>query len=499
MNLHPSATIYIICKLHRVIMATEKLPYEGLRVVELDTYLLSGRLTGMLFADQGAEVVILSSGKEASKKVTKLTDGDETSEMRASDMLNRNKIRPAKYTTEEGRKILKGADVIIVDGDAIVPKEPHQIVLHVVAALPGDQVFGHLPHDCDEGLLLALTGFFTDMALSWFLDRPVIYTPLKICSIYAGVIGAVATAAALIDRNRNGGLGRDVHASRLAGGLSAIGALSLSIGGPGLPKHLESVKVSHIRQGLSVEEMDGYIQEATNNPLKQLWLEQRLFPFGSPYHSQDGTLILPMATFNRRMARRLCDQLSIWEDLKAKGIVDADPFVKENDKFRLHNLGLPMNFSWQVSFAIAESLSQIFKEKTAMEWERELSSKGVVGVKVLSFKEWMADEDAKRAKISAAVEGLAPDKRQIGRMAWLKAADGQCHYPELKKLREVETTEAAGLDLNKTFLPNSSGRFHEKPLEGFVVADFTNVLAGPNCGRMMSELGATVYKVRVPS
>ena len=45
---------------------------------------------------------------------------------------------------------------------------------------------------------MALTGFFTDMALSWFLDRPVIYTPLKICSIYAGVIGAVATAAGIV-------------------------------------------------------------------------------------------------------------------------------------------------------------------------------------------------------------------------------------------------------------------------------------------------------------
>ena len=45
--------------------------------------------------------------------------------------------------------------------------------------------------------------------------------------------------------------------------------------------------------------MDGYIKEAINDPLKQLWLEQRLFPFGSPYQSKDGTLILPMATFNR--------------------------------------------------------------------------------------------------------------------------------------------------------------------------------------------------------
>ena len=48
----------------------------------------------------------------------------------------------------------------------------------------------------------------------------------------------------------------------------------------------------------SAEEMNVYIAEATNNPLKQLWLEQRLFPFGAPYHSKDGTLILPMATFN---------------------------------------------------------------------------------------------------------------------------------------------------------------------------------------------------------
>ena len=79
-------------------------------------------------------------------------------------MLNRNKVQPKEYSTDEGRDILNGADVIIVDGDVVVPKQRHQIVLHVVAALPGDKVFGHLPHDCDEGLLLALTGFFTGMS-----------------------------------------------------------------------------------------------------------------------------------------------------------------------------------------------------------------------------------------------------------------------------------------------------------------------------------------------
>ena len=96
------------------------------------------------------------------------------------------------------------------------------------------------------------------------------------------------------------------------------------------------------------------------------------------------------------MARRLCDELGIWPELNAQGIIDLDPYVQENDEKRYQNLGLPMNFSWQVSFAIAESLSKIFKTKTAIEWEKELSSKGVVCVKILSFKEWMNDDDAKR-------------------------------------------------------------------------------------------------------
>ena len=60
-----------------------------------------------------------------------------------------------------------------------------------------------------------------------------------------------------------------------------------------------------LTQGLTSEEMDVYIREATNDPARQLWLEQHLFPFGAPYHSKDGTLILPMATFNRFLRKLL--------------------------------------------------------------------------------------------------------------------------------------------------------------------------------------------------
>ena len=55
---------------------------------------------------------------------------------------------------------------------------------------------------------------------------------------------------------------------------------------------------------------------------------------------------------------------------------------------------------------------QDIQGKTAIEGEKFLSSRSVVGNRVQSFKEWMADEDAKRAKISAAVKGFG-DNRQV--------------------------------------------------------------------------------------
>ena len=121
----------------------------------------------------------------------------------------------------------------------------------------------------------------------------------------------------------------------------------------------------------------------------------------------------------------------------------------------------------------------------------------MVGVRVQSFQEWMEDSEAMTSQISDQVRGLPTVERQIGRTAWLKKKDGAAiPYPELKKLEEVEMD---AIDKNKkpSKAAGEGGTFHEKPLVGYKVVDFTNVLAGPNCGRMLCELGATVYKVKI--
>mgnify|MGYP001325474330 FL=1 len=103
--------------------------------------------------------------------------------------------------------------------------------------------------------------------------------------------------------------------------------------------------------------------------------------------------------------------LGIMEELTAScGVVDADPYVKENDEHRYNNLALPMNFSWDVSSAIAEMLTKVFKAKTAIEWEKEISGSGIPCVRIESYHDWMAMEDTRKAKLSVRVNGCEAGK-----------------------------------------------------------------------------------------
>lgn len=257
------------------------LPYDGVRILERSST-LTGRLAGLLFVDQGAEVFVES----------RTEPGEHDA------YLDRGKIRVPSGELDDRAS----ADVIIVDGMEPESRAPGQILLRVTAALPGDAAYGHLQPDCSEDLLNSLVGIFTDMSIfGAMLGRPVIYTPLPICSVYAAVHGAIAVASALVERER-GGAGREIVASRLAGGLSAIGALTLT--SSGIPEHLAPARLGGPPAGLTLERFQEIVRDAAGDPDRELWMVRRLGPLAQPFRAADGRFVLPMVSPNRRLTER---------------------------------------------------------------------------------------------------------------------------------------------------------------------------------------------------
>jgi crotonobetainyl-CoA:carnitine CoA-transferase CaiB-like acyl-CoA transferase len=446
------------------------LPFSGIRIHEL-SQTLTGRLAGQLFADQGATVLIQRAALALDV---------------AGRYLDRGK--QALYPGELHNHT--EADIIIVDGNTVVDRDSHQIILRVTAALPDDMIYGDLPADCPEGLLSALVGFFTNMAmLGPSLGRPVIFTPLALCSIYAGVLGATAAAASLVDRTRTG-LGRDITISRLAAGLSAIGALSVEQ--TGLPSNIDAPMRPAVPEGVSLDEFKTWLSEAAQSAERQLWLEHRLLPFGA-YRCADGRFLSLLWGANRRGMHQLMTHLNLWPDLRAAGVVDVDPYDPRNLHFRGRNLAEGTTLSFPLRHTVANLLEERMLEKKAQDWVDELCPLGIPAMSVNSLEEWLSDMEAKCAGLVVQLPG--GQEAQLGRAAWMNLDDP---YPSLQPCARLATVPSDTPVFAKslpTGLKSGPAVSEGRPLAGFRMLDLTNVIAGPACARLLAELGVEVIRV----
>ena len=184
--------------------------------------------------------------------------------------------------------------------------------------------------------------------------------------------------------------------------------------------------------------------------------------------------------------------MGIWERLKEAGLVDSSPYDPASITLRGRNIADPGSLSFASVSLIAGLLEEIIATKTAAEWEAEFCGARIAAAaQVMSYEEWLHDPVARIAGLTVELPGSS--KPQIGRSAWLASAQP---YPPLRMARPAAMipaqadTKAAGTA--KESIPP------DKPLQGRMVVDLTNVIAGPNCSRMMAELGATVYRVEQP-
>ncbi|MCE2501326.1 MAG: CoA transferase [Dehalococcoidia bacterium] len=418
---------------------------RDIHVVEFGQY-VPGPMLGMLLSDQGAHVI----------KVER-PGGDPARSEPAFATWNRGKrsvTLDLKTDTgrENARRLVSRADVVIENFRPSVA-ERLGIGYSDLSASNQGLIYCSLPGYGEEHpsrnepgwdpVISAETGFYPETGES---GGDPLFTPLPIASTFSALLGSVSVAMAINARDKTG-KGQRIEVPLHSAMFTAMGS--------------RIIKFNNYE-----------------------YVDQFDFPravMSHPYECADGRWVYHHGMFER-FARQTLTAAG-----RTEWIDEVVPlFGRPVDP---DTLGM-----WQERFA------EMFKERTAWQWEADINAQGGACTVCKTVDEWLVHEHAVSSKMVEEVEDAERGRmKQPGVQVRLRGTPGKIrgsaprlgeHTDEvLAELESAPARPAAG---------NGNGDIMSA-LQGVRVLDLCIILAGPTCGRTLGEFGADVIKIDDPT
>ena len=410
---------------------------EGIRVIDFGQY-IAGPMAAMLLGDQGADVIRVDP------------PGGPRWDTPANATWNRNKRSivldlKSPDDKETARRLIDSADVVI---ENFRPGAMDRLGLGsaVMSAANPRLVYCSLPGFAAddpratvaawEGVLGAATASYRKHERT---GRPV-YTAIPISSVYGAFQAALCVGIALNVRERDG-VGQRVEVPLFDGTFAAMG-----------------YRVSRVH----------------NAPAVDPALLRRMGGVGGQLECRDGRFVMYMGGNLRARDFLEATGAAEWVDAAAAGKMTLEE--------------------------VNERTRELFKTRTAREWEDFSEQVGTECGVCRTSAEWLDNEHALGSEI---IIDVADPKlgtvRGPGINVRMSETPGSVRFPRRlpdadrkEILAELESSAPKGVSENLDATLRAA-------LDGVKVLDLCIVLAGPTCGRTLAEFGADVIKIDSPS
>jgi crotonobetainyl-CoA:carnitine CoA-transferase CaiB-like acyl-CoA transferase len=415
---------------------------DGVRVIDFGQY-IAGPLAGMLLADQGADVIRVDP------------PGGPMWDTPANATWNRGKrsiILNLKQPEdlETATRLIASADVVIENFRPGVMERlglgPQTTLRNnsrlVYCSLPGfasddprAQVRGF------EGVVGAATATYRPHNAE--SDRPV-YTAIPISSNYAAFQAVVSIVMALFARAPDG-RGQWIEVPLFDATFPSIGSRAMRVHDP-----------AHV----------------VPTP-RGIW--------GGGFECADGRWIQFGGSGNQNF-RQFVEAAGItaWDQ---EGLTDIERIMRDPELFAKH----------------LQRARELFKTRTAQEWEDLVAKAGSEGAVCRTSAEWFEHPHARGSQVVLEIEDPQYGKMlQPGINVRLSRTPGAIRGPAPKPDQHRAEILAGIEDQPQQSPPPDSAATLRAALEGIRVLDLCIILAGPTCGRTLAEFGADVIKIDNP-